>query len=117
MMTENPALTKSFDFSLKMVSLCRKLIYEDKEFVLGKQLLRCSTSIGANLEEAIGGFSRNDFKYKISIAYKEARETHYWIRLLMRSKILSGEEGCTALKDLEELLKILTATLKTLNKA
>ena len=100
MMTENPALTKSFDFSLKMVSLCRKLIYEDKEFVLGKQ-----------------GFSRNDFKYKISIAYKEARETHYWIRLLMRSKILSDEEGCSALKDLEELLKILTATLKTLNKA
>jgi four helix bundle protein len=78
--------------------------------------LRCSTSIGANLEEAIGGFSRNDFKYKISIAYKEARETHYWIRLLMKSKILNDEEGCSALKDLEELLKILTATLKTLNK-
>jgi four helix bundle protein len=117
MMTENPALTKSFEFSLKMVSLCRKLIYEDTEFVLGKQLLRCSTSIGANLEEAIGGFSRNDFKYKISIAYKEARETHYWIRLLMRSQIIEEGDGNAALKDLEELLKILTATLKTLNKA
>ena len=116
-MTKNPALTKSFEFSLKMVSLCRKLIYEDKEFVLGKQLLRCSTSIGANLEEAIGGFSRNDFKYKVSISYKEARETHYWIRLLMHSQIINYEDGNEALKDLEELLKILTATLKTLNKA
>jgi four helix bundle protein len=116
-MTKNPALTKSFEFSLKMVSLCRKLIYEDKEFVLGKQLLRCSTSIGANLEEAIGGFSSNDFKYKISISYKEARETHYWIRLLMHSQIINDEDGNEALKDLEELLKILTTTLKTLNKA
>ena len=115
-MTKNPALTKSFEFSLKMVSLCRKLIYENKVFVLGKQLLRCSTSIGANLEEAIGGFSRNDFKYKISLSYKEARETHYWIRLLMRSQIINDEDGNEALKDLEELLKILTATLKTLNK-
>jgi four helix bundle protein len=117
MMTENPALTKSFEFSLKMVALCRKLIYENKEFVLGKQLLRCSTSIGANLEEAMGGFSRNDFKYKISLSYKEARETHYWIRLLMRSQIINEEDGNAGLKDLEELLKILTATLKTLNKA
>ena len=115
-MTKNPALTKSFEFSLKMVSLCRKLIYENKEFIFGKQLLRCSTSIGANLEEAIGGFSRNDFKYKISLSYKEARETHYWIRLLMRSQIINDEDGNEALKDLEELLKILTATLKTLNK-
>jgi four helix bundle protein len=105
MMTENPALTKSFEFSLKMVSLCRKLIYENKEFVLGKQLLRCSTSIGANLEEAIGGFSRNDFKYKISFAYKEARETHYWIRLLMRSQILNEEEGYSVLRDLGRVIE------------
>jgi four helix bundle protein len=64
----------------------------------------------------MGGFSRNDFKYKISLSYKEARETHYWIRLLMRSQIINEADGNAGLKDLEELLKILTATLKTLNK-
>jgi four helix bundle protein len=55
---------------------------EKKEFILSKQLLRSGTSIGANIEEAIGGQSRKDFFAKLSISYKEARETHYWIRLL-----------------------------------
>jgi four helix bundle protein len=89
----------------------------DKEYVLSKQLLKSSTSIGANIEEAIEGFSRNDFKYKISISYKEARETQYWIRLLTSTGYFSEEEGRSALADLDELLKMLMSTLKTLNRA
>ena len=88
----------------------------DKEFVLSRQLLKSSTSIGANIEEAIGGFSRNDFKYKISISYKESRETRYWIRLLISTGFFSVEEGRSALTDLDELMKMLMSTLKTLNR-
>ena len=69
-----------------------------------------------NIEEAIGGFSRNDFKYKISISYKEARETRYWIRLLTSTGYFSEEDGGSALSDLDELLKMLMSTLKTLNR-
>jgi four helix bundle protein len=115
-MTISPAQTKSYDFSVKMVTLCRKLMVEDKEFVLSRQLLKSATSIGANIEEAIGGFSRNDFKYKISISYKEARESRYWIRLLVSTGYISKEEGFTALADLDELMRILMSTLKTLNR-
>ena len=116
-MKPSPAQTKSYTFSIKMVSLCRKLMDVDKEYVLSKQLLKSSTSIGANIEEAIGGFSRNDFKYKISISYKEARETQYWIRLLTSTGYFSEEEGRSALADLDELLKMLMSTLKTLNRS
>ena len=73
---------KSYDFAVKIVNLYRYLSREKREIVLSKQLLRSGTSIGANIEEAIGGQSRKDFYAKLTIAYKEARETHYWIRLL-----------------------------------
>ena len=115
-MKPSPAQTKSYAFSIKMVALCRKLMVVDKEFVLSRQLLKSSTSIGANIEEAIGGFSRNDFKYKISISYKESRETRYWIRLLISTGYLSEEDGRSTLADLDELMKKLMSTLKTLNR-
>ena len=115
-MAISPAQAKSYDFSVKMVSLCRKLMVVDKEFVLSRQLLKSATSIGANIEEAIGGFSRNDFKYKISISYKEARESRYWIRLLVSTEFISKEEGISALADLDELMRMLMSTLKTLNR-
>jgi four helix bundle protein len=82
---ENVILTKSFDFALRIVSMYQHLSAEKKEFVLSKQVLRSGTSVGANIEEAIGGISKADFKAKMSIAYKEARETDYWLRLLRDS--------------------------------
>ena len=63
---------KSFAFAIRIINLYKYLIAEKKEFVLSKQLLRSGTSIGANVEEAIGGLSKKDFIAKISIAYKEA---------------------------------------------
>ena len=82
MKKDNIIQTKSYDFALRIVKLYKHLSQEKKEFVLSKQLLRSGTSIGANIEEAIGGQSRKDFFAKLTIAYKEARESHYWIRLL-----------------------------------
>jgi four helix bundle protein len=104
---------KSFKFSLSIIAVYRTLTKEAREFTLSKQLLRSGTSIGANVEEAIGGQSRGDFFAKLTIAYKEARETHYWLRLLSESGFIDREQSATLLTDCEELLRIITAIQKT----
>lgn len=114
MKEDNPIQTKSYTFALRVVKLYRFLCEEQKEFVLSKQLLRAGTSIGANVEEAIGGQSDKDFKAKLSIAYKEARESKYWIRLLRDSGYLNEPQAESLLNDIEEILKICGSILKTL---
>lgn len=106
-MKENIIQTKSYEFALKIVKLHRVLVENKKEFVLSKQLLRCGTSIGANIEEAIGGQSEKDFYAKLTVSYKEARETKYWIRLLKDSEYLDKEIANDFLSDVEELLRII----------
>lgn len=73
----NLAYDKAFGFAKSMVGLYKQLTETQREFVLSKQLLRSGTSIGANLAEAIGAFSKADFSYKISISYKECLESKY----------------------------------------
>lgn len=99
MKSENPIQTKSYAFALRIVKLHQFLRKEKKEFVLSKQILRSGTSIGANAEEAIGGQSTRDFLSKMNIAYKEARETHYWLRLLRDSDILDATPAESVLED------------------
>ena len=79
---ENIIKIKSFDFAVRIVKLSQYLVEKKKEFVISKQIMKSGTSIGANVEEADGGISKADFSNKISIAYKEAKETNYWLRLL-----------------------------------
>ncbi len=74
------------------------------------------TSIGANVEEAIGAQSKKDFQHKLSIAYKEARETHYWIRLLRDSEFIGLDQATSLLDDCDELLKISGSIIVTLKK-
>jgi four helix bundle protein len=102
---------KSFSFALEIVDLFKKLQGE-REYVLSKQLLRSGTSIGANVEEALAGQSRRDFLAKMAIASKEARETRYWLMLLQESR-LANVELSPALKNIDELVKILTSIVKT----
>lgn len=113
-MKENIIQTKSYDFAVQIVKLYRILIDEKNEYVLSKQLLRSGTSIGANVEEAIGGQSKKDFFAKLTIAYKEARETHYWIRLLRDTNYLTLAESELYLDRAEELLKIIGSIQKTI---
>lgn len=108
---------KSYDFAERTVNLYKHLSQERKEFVLSKQLLRSGTSIGANIEEAIGGQSRKDFYAKLTIAYKEARETHYWIRLLKDTGFLSKDTAQSFLNDTEEMLKIIGSIQKTIRNS
>ncbi|PZX92151.1 four helix bundle protein [Flavobacterium aquariorum] len=99
MKSENVVQIKSYDFALRIVKVYKYLSQEKKEFVLSKQLLRSGTSVGANIEEAIGGQSKADFFAKLTIAYKEARESKYWIRLLRDSDYLTIEQSDVLLKD------------------
>jgi four helix bundle protein len=90
------------------------LCEEKKEFTLSRQILKCGTSIGANVEESIGGQSDKDFLSKLSIGYKEARETIYWLRLLFATGYLDDRQAKSLIADAEELCKILAAILLTL---
>src|SRR5690606_20000623 len=114
MKDDNIIQIKSYAFAVRIVKAYQFLSNDKKEFVLSKQLLRCGTSIGANIEEAIGGQSQKDFFAKITIAYKEARETHYWIRLLRDTDYLSAEESDRLLNDITEIQKIIGSIQKTM---
>ena len=105
---------KSYAFAVRIVNLFKHLADNKREFVISKQLLRAGTSIGANVEEAIGGQSEKDFFAKLTIAYKEARESRYWINLLTDTDYLTHPQSASLLTDIEELLKILGTILKTL---
>ncbi|WP_353084728.1 four helix bundle protein [Flavobacterium sp.] len=117
MKKDNVVQIKSYAFAVRIVNVYKYLSEEKKEYVLSKQLLRCGTSIGANIEEAIGGQTEKDFFAKLTISYKEARETHYWIRLLKDTSYLSNEEAQSLLIDIEELLRIIGSIQKTLRNS
>lgn len=114
MKQENIIQQKSYAFAIRMVKLYQHLSSEKQEYVLSKQLLRSGTSIGANVEEAIGGQSERDFYAKLNIAYKEARESKYWINLLTDTDYLTQNQSASLLVDIEEILKISGSILKTL---
>ena len=105
------AAEKSFDFALNIIDVYMRL-KQDNEFVLSKQLVRSGTSIGANIEEALAGYSEKDFANKMSISNKEARETNYWLRLIDASPHFNLDVK-NLLDDSEELIRILTAIVKT----
>jgi four helix bundle protein len=111
MIKKNVIVDKSFDFALTIIELYT-VLKDNKEYVISKQLLRSGTSIGANIEEGIGAFSKNDFTAKMGIALKEARESSYWLRLLNRSQMVKLDYSSYILKA-DELISILTAIVKT----
>ncbi len=113
MKTENVILEKSFQFACRMVKLFALLKEKKVERDLALQLLRSGTSIGANIEEAMGGSSKKDFIHKLEIAYKESRETRYWLRLLNKSGLLENNMSASYISECEEVMKILSAILNT----
>ena len=113
MKQSNVIREKSYQFALNIINLFQEL-KSNHEFVLSKQLLRSGTSIGANVEEAIGGQTRKDFFMKLNIAYKEARETHYWLRLLSDSGLIEKNKGEKLIQECEELQRILGSIIKTI---
>ncbi|NJL78412.1 MAG: four helix bundle protein [Richelia sp. RM2_1_2] len=102
---------KSFDFALEIIHLYGQL-QQHREYVISNQLLKSGTSIGANVEEASGGQSRKDFLAKMYIAYKEARETKYWLRLLQHSNLVKIDVT-QELIYIDEIIRILSSIVKT----
>ena len=110
-MKENIIVDKSYHFAVAMTDVCKKLRNKN-EFHLASQLLRSSTSIGANVKEATAAQTKRDFIAKMSIASKEAREANYWINIIKDSRILEIDFS-NHIQESEEIVKILTAILKT----
>ena len=117
---ENIILKKTIEFSLAIIEYA-ELLEQQRKFVIGGQLLRSGTSIGANVHEAISGESKRDFIHKLSIALKEAKETSYWLNLLNDSKYISIEQFNDLNASCSEIIRIhnsiiLTTKAKYFNK-
>ncbi len=113
-MKNNILQEKSYAFAIRIVQTYKILKSDHREFILSKQLLRSGTSIGANIEEAIGGQSKVDFIHKLSISYKEAMETSYWLKLLRDTEYLSKEIADSLILDVKEICRIIAKILITL---
>ncbi len=111
-MKENVIKNKSFAFALRIVK-AYQFLSEKKEFVLSKQMLRSGTAIGAMVREAEQAESNSDFVHKMAIALKEANETEYWIELLTQSNYIEEKISVSLKSDLLEILKLLTAIIKS----
>ncbi len=108
----------SYDFGCRITRLFQYLTEdaEYKEYVQSKQIYRSGTSIGANVRESKHAQSDADFLSKMSIAYKEADETDYWLNLLRDNGYLNDEQFESLKKDIDRILKVLTSIVKTMNE-
>jgi four helix bundle protein len=109
---DNINVQKSYAFALEIIELY-KILVDKKEFVLSKQILRSSTSIGANIHEAVASESKKDFVHKLGIAVKEAKETSCWLNLLKDSNYLPADEFDRLDKSCDELIRILNSIILT----
>ena len=112
-MKNNILAEKSFDFALRIVNLYKYLYADKKEYVMSKQLLRSGTSVGATISESEYSESKADFIHKLSIGQKEINESIYWIRLLHKSNYLADSEFESIYSNADELLRLLTSSIKT----
>ena len=104
---------RTFDFSIQIVRLCQELEkFSEVSKLLSRQLLRSGTSIGANIEEGQAAQSKSDFIHKYSISCKEARETYYWLRLLIETSLAPSEKIVHLKNECNELISILTTIIK-----
>jgi four helix bundle protein len=110
-MGKKDILDRCFKYSLEIIKIYMELEKSNMGRIIGKQLLRAGTSVGANVNEAQSGQSRADFVSKMYIAYKEARESSYWLRLIIESKILYSDGIKSLLCETEQLIKILASII------
>jgi len=105
-----------YKFALEIVKFVRTFPKEMAANEIGRQLLKAGSSVAANYEEATGAFSRQDFIYKVSVAFKEAKETNLWLRLLRDSDIATGNEIQRLIQESEEIRNILGKSVVTAKK-
>jgi four helix bundle protein len=112
-MRDNVVMDKSFAFAVKIIKLVKLIQDQKKEYLLTKQLIRSGTSIGANIREGNNAESKADFIHKLSISQKECSETIYWLELLKETDYITIAQFENVQGDAVELIKMLTAILKT----
>lgn len=113
MKKKGPLEQKSFSFAVGVVHLYKKLLADEKEFILSKQLVRSGTSIGAMTREAAHAESKADFIHKLAIAQKEANETSYWLDLLHETDYIDKETYLEKNTAVSEIQKILSSSILT----
>ena len=112
-MTKQELIDKCIDFSIKINKLRKYLREEQHEYNNSDQIQRSGTSIGANYSEACNAESKADFVHKLGIAQKEAYETKYWLKVLYGSELISQEQYEDLIADVDEIHKMLSASIKT----
>ena len=112
MKTRNEIVIRSKEFAVRIIKLAR-FLEKQKDFALANQIIRSGTSIGANVHEAQSSDTKKDFAYKMNIALKEARETEYWIDILIESEIVTKSRLSEMKSEVEELIKMLISIIKT----
>ena len=110
--SDNPIVDLTYKFGVRIVKFYKHLTTK-QVYVLSKQLLRCGTSIGANVQESIHAQSKADFISKMNIALKEADETDYWLRLLRDSDVINEQEFVSLQKDVKQIIGTLVKIIKT----
>ena len=112
-MKESVIQVKSFELAKEIVFLYQYLTREKSEYILSKQVLRSGTSVGANVAEGASGQTKRDFCHRFSIAYKEARETGFWLKLLCETGYLTKEKADPVITRCDEVIRILFTILRT----
>ncbi len=115
-MSENIVYIKSKSFAIRIVNLYRYLREDKKEYVMSKQLLRCGTSIGANIAESCCAISEKDFLSKLYVAFKECAETQYWLDIMYETSYLNEQEYRSISDDCLEIKKLLSSITKTIRE-
>ena len=110
--SDNPIVDLTYNFGVRIVKFYKYLTTK-QVYVLSKQLLRCGTSIGANVHESIHAQSKADFISKLNIALKEADETDYWLRVLRDSDVIEEVEFESLQKDVKQIIGTLVKIIKT----
>jgi len=113
---KSPLLDKSFALAIRIVNLYKHLVEHKREYIMSKQLLRAGTNPGAMIREAQNAETGKDFIHKLAIGQKEMGGTQYWLELLNATNYLKDSEFDSIYDDTEEIMKMLTSSIKTKKK-
>ena len=114
---KNPVQEKSFQFALAIINFCKTVYFGSRLFQpIIHQLIRSGTSIGANIEEADAAQTKKDFLTKMHIAFKEAKESNYWLRIFLKTNLGNHRQVALLLKESDELIKLLSSITKSTKK-
>lgn len=107
---------RTFDFAVETVKFLKDIKYSKENEVVKYQLAKSATSIGANYEEAQGAYSKDDFKYRIGICFREAKESNYWVRIIKATNISSSKVLDYLINESNELKRIFSSIMKKIHR-